>query len=116
MSDQGDVTMGELMAAFDMSDLLLAHRMTEATGPYGATATITERARLVRFHEVVMLTIPAVEPLRGSGQVLVASDEETAAVDFANLADALRRDGWTVRDPEPWEIPDPLAVTTEAPF
>ena len=52
------------------------------------------------------------------GEVVVGDhpDAETAQVQYANTLDAFRREGWTVRDPEPWELPDPQAADAPLPF
>lgn len=74
-------------------------RDTEVPGPAGRTATVVERARLVRLDRVVLLTVPAVGDLRGNVHALICPDRESAAVAYVTEQDALRRDGWTPDTP-----------------
>jgi hypothetical protein len=53
---------------------------------------------------------PAVETARA------VADADEAAVAYRNMLDELRRDGWTVRELDPWDYPDPLRSDAEAPF
>jgi hypothetical protein len=54
----------------------------------------------------------------GDEEILGAEfpDVELAEVNFANALDTLRTDGWKVREPDPWETPDPLASDAPLPF
>lgn len=98
-------------------DLLILSRVTELTPVAGQPATyVRETGRLVRYNRIVMLNIPAVAPYDGELRFTVAADPDTAAVTFGNEREAMRRDGWTVREPDPWEVPDPLRSDAEVSF
>ena len=97
--------------------LLIISRVTELTPTAGHVAKVTvETGRLARHGDTVLLVLIAVAPMLGEILVRPYADADAAAVEFANTADALRRDGWTVREPEAWDVPDPLASDAPIPF
>jgi hypothetical protein len=75
---------------------------------------VHETLHMTRYDKVVAVTVVAAAPVGGDIIVHTHEDSESAEVDFVNLREGYRRDGWTVRDPEPWEGPDPLSE--KAPF
>lgn len=86
-----------------------------AAGQPEESGYVTETVRLTRYDKMVTLTLMAAEPWEGDVRLTVADDAETAEVAFSNEAEALRRDGWTLREADPWEVADP-AETEGAPF
>lgn len=112
-----DLEIYEALAEVAPDSLMIASRVTPVAPVAGRPASdVVETGRLVRYNRVVMLTVPAVPPLRGDIIVKILGDAELAAVEYGNLIDALRRDGWDVREPDPWEVTDPLAPDAKAPF
>jgi hypothetical protein len=97
--------------------MIVATRVTEIAPLAGRPAiegTVIETLHVLRYDKIVTLTLPGVAPLAGDLVVLAMPDVEIAEVEFTNLVDVLRRDGWTLRDPEPWESVETLSE--EAPF
>jgi hypothetical protein len=79
---------------------LTVSRTHDLPGPAGAPGTITETGRLARYGRIVILTLPAVaDVLTGDIRTSIEPDEHRAAVTYGNLAEELRRDGWTLRHP-----------------
>ncbi len=104
-------------AAVPLDDLLLLSRVSPLAPEAGKpTRSVRETGRLVRSGRSVILTLVTATPYDGDVRTAIAADVEAAEVHFANEREALRRDGWEVRSPEPWETPDPLAVDAPAPF
>jgi hypothetical protein len=98
--------------------LMVGTRETEITpiaGQIAETGIVSETVRLSRYDKVVALTTPEAVPASGDLSFGIEYTAEAAEVAFANLADSLRRDGWSLRDAEPWEIASPLD-SEEVPF
>lgn len=95
--------------------LIVGTRASDLPGLAGAPASLIESVRLARFDEIVILTIPAVGPLDGDVRMAICADNEEADVLFAHEREALRRDGFELREGDPWEIGSPLD-SEEVPF
>lgn len=95
-------------------DLAVFTRATDLTPLAGRPERpAQETGRLLRYGRSIILVIPCV------GSVLTevfaqieGTDTDDALAIFAAERQALLDAGWTVRDPEPWEIRSPLDSDT----
>lgn len=80
------------------------HDLFEDTPLAGMLPPFTETAMIGRDDTTVVIMFAGTPILAGDAAVSVAPDIELAEVEFGNALDAFRRDGWTVREPDPWEL------------
>lgn len=105
------------LAEIQPDALLILSRETELAPVAGERAALVrETGRLARYGRITMLTIPGVALFEAVLRYAVAPDEQSAETTFANEREGLRRDGWTMREPDPWETPDPLRSDAPTPF
>lgn len=70
--------------------------ITPIAGRPATTGELTETARLSRYGTIVAFTTSEMSEAYGDLAFGIHADADAAGVAFANLADTLRRDGWTL--------------------
>lgn len=103
-----DVTTTDLDSATQVDAELRGHRETTSAGLHGSTGYLRETLRLARRGSLVMLTVITTGDLKGNVSTVASVNSEAAEVAFLNEAEALRRDGWQLRERDPWEVFSPL--------
>ena len=105
------------MAEIEPDAMVVMTRVTPMVPLAGQPATlgnVRETLHMTRYGMTVTVTIIGAAPFTGDIIVHPHESTEAAEVDFVNIREQYRRDGWTVREPDPWEVPAPVAEV--APF
>lgn len=82
--------------------------LAEGTPLAGTLPPWVDHAVIGRKDEIVMVVFMATPVEPASVMAGIFGDADAATVEFANTLDSFRREGWKVREPDPWEVTDVL--------
>lgn len=97
----------DLTAGLQADARLIASRRLDLPPHAGRpTPYVQETGFLSRYGRFLILSLPAIGIVEPAATTVIAPSETAAKDEFDRQRAALEADGWTLRDPEPWEGQD----------